>query len=877
MKKLFLSVSFLALAFYFTSGIEVSAQVAPQAYPFGKTVQGNLRVNNPITVADGEDYWFQITNAPLNAQVKLWVDNGDSKGFQDFGVIGKTAQSNTAYVQVGDFNLQKVLDCSKYEYLEPGKSLSVGNRDLFQRFYVEFVGLNKVSNIDSAVRDCSQTGDPVSTGNIIFPYTLESIYGRNNIVKPFPDSYPSGIPASLKFAGRYFDGRDRGGTNTGLGFEWYEPYGVSTNVEGGNNPRIVGNKIYLAIGGTIATYNKDTFLSRIANKANDSLAVFAGTQEHNTHDLKFQYDHSAVPWDAYIYPEHPDNAWMREFCDCHTGVTWFEADDRGYVYFSDSFGFGIARDSGSSLRIITQVRDTESIYNTDGSIHASPWLRTGKNGTVRLTDMDGYGKPNGDSSHITVVKTGGKYYAVFTGLSASGAGGTKIIDVTDPNNPAYVRSDPKEAIRKLVQAGETVAVTTGISHGGFAQTNSEIKIYNAADFINGGAPLKTFVAGPVMQDKHATAAYTGLAIDKVSKKIYSVVYSSNPRPKSSIPAYILPTASVAVFTPSGSIYTEQRYVISPETMGGRAGNPGWNGYQYIYTIKDLDYQSGYLVARGQAPDLYSDVKIWKLATGAPQELDTKDFLHEYYKGLGEIYQVSVQVIGEKAFLFVGTFYTADVYELTGAVSVTPTDPVVDNGCAAGNVYSTTTGNPCVCVLNPPFPLGTRGEEVKVLQRKLKAAGFFGSNKIDGIFGPMTAAAALAYCSSVEHPRYTPTPTPTSTAPTINTIDGPTSISVNTLGTWTARATDANGDDLTWSVNWGGGRSTHTCPINAPKGTSQGWNYTTSNSWSQTGTYTVTMYASDCRGGTVSKTTSVTVTGGGGGGGGQPIDPAQNVF
>jgi hypothetical protein len=224
---------FLILAALVVATAYVLKVNAAEEHPSGKPVQGELRTNNPQTVQNGEDYWFQITGAPLNAQVKLWVETGEGGGFKDFGVIGRTAQSNTAYIQIGSLDVHKTLDCNAYEYLEPGRTLSVGNRDLFQRFYVEYVGLEKVSPVSWSLIDCSATPDPVATNNINFPYTLESIYGRNHITKPFPDSYPSGIPASLKFAGRYFDGRERGGSNTSMGFEWFTIF--ASNVVG-NNP-----------------------------------------------------------------------------------------------------------------------------------------------------------------------------------------------------------------------------------------------------------------------------------------------------------------------------------------------------------------------------------------------------------------------------------------------------------------------------------------------------------------------------------------------------------------------------------------------------------------------------------------------------------------
>ncbi len=213
---------------------------------------------------------------------------------------------------------------------------------------------------------------------------------------------------------------------------------------------------------------------------------------------------------------------------------------------------------------------------------------------------------------------------------------------------------------------------------------------------------------------------------------------------------------------------------------------------------------------------------------------------------------------------------AYLFKIDGSGS--STSPV-DSGCSTGSVLSTTTGNPCVCVLNPKFPMGTRSEEVRAFQQKLKDAGFYSGN-VDGIYGPITRAADLAYCISVEHPIYTP-PASAGSPPVISVINGPTSLGVNTLGTWTASATDANKDDLSWSVNFGEGKSVLTCKVNPPVGTSQGWIYSASHSWAQAGTYTVTFYVNDCKGGSTSKSVTVKVSGTGGGGSSDPLN--QNPY
>ncbi|KKT00527.1 MAG: hypothetical protein UV76_C0009G0006 [Candidatus Nomurabacteria bacterium GW2011_GWA2_43_15] len=63
------------------------------------------------------------------------------------------------------------------------------------------------------------------------------------------------------------------------------------------------------------------------------------------------------------------------------------------------------------------------------------------------------------------------------------------------------------------------------------------------------------------------------------------------------------------------------------------------------------------------------------------------------------------------------------------------------------------------------------------------------------------------------------------------------------------ATDANNDDLSWSLYWGEGPgSTTTCPVNPTTGSKKNWNYSTSHTWAKAGTYKVEVTVNDCRGG-----------------------------
>jgi len=722
MKKIkILPISLLLLAGFLCTNLSAQANVDPNDQSGGggiSNTQGTLSFS-PSIVKNGQSFNISLTGGQASSPTKLWVDNNDGKGFRDFG----------AWVTInasGNISVSRTLNCNSYQTLEPNQTVPIGNRKLVQKIYLEYVGLNKISGTATHTKDCTTgsittnpdnpTTPPVSTNNPLFPYTVKSIFGTDYIRKAFPT--PSQYTSPFKnFAGRYFDGKESGGTNTALGFEWYTM--AASGYTGGDTIKTTGNKIYMLMGNTVAAYNKSTFAGRLANSANSSLAVFAGSKEPKG------YDHGILPWDAYLYPEHQDNAWTFPRIDNHTGLTAFDVDDRGYIYFIDVFGFGIARDDGSNVRIQTQIIDSAA---SDVSL---PTFKSDTNGTVKLTDMGGYGQPAFSFDNVNIVKAGGKYLAVITGPGRGydGKSGTRILDVTDVSIPQFVRSAPDESITTLVQSGQNIAVTVGPSVTASANKISggssdgalkpEIRIYNADDFVSGAAPKKVFQANST----GTGAGYIGLALDKISGKFYSLHYSSNPRPSSSIPAYISPTASVSVFSPVAGSYSEQKYELSAQSMGGQSSTgAGWAGYRYIYTVEALEFSNGYLVSRGlpagDGQNALGDIKIWIFESGVPKELDTNGFIMSYYSGR-KVGQIAVETFGGKDYLFVSHDELADVYELTpssGDISTNPIDPINPTPPFPTD-YSALLNQPCATTFAGNLALINLCQQIKFVQQR----------------------------------------------------------------------------------------------------------------------------------------------------------------
>jgi hypothetical protein len=107
---------------------------------------------------------------------------------------------------------------------------------------------------------------------------------------------------------------------------------------------------------------------------------------------------------------------------------------------------------------------------------------------------------------------------------------------------------------------------------------------------------------------------------------------------------------------------------------------------------------------------------------------------------------------------------------------------------------------------------------------------------------------------------TPTPPPYNpSAPVINRIDGPSTLNVGQTGTWTIYATDPQGRQVNYSIDWGepvvynsNGTTMAAIPTGAPN--------TFTHSYANAGTYTIKFTVSNGTGLTTQNTATVTVTG-----------------
>ena len=202
----------------------------------------------------------------------------------------------------------------------------------------------------------------------------------------------------------------------------------------------------------------------------------------------------------------------------------------------------------------------------------------------------------------------------------------------------------------------------------------------------------------------------------------------------------------------------------------------------------------------------------------------------------------------------------------------------DYGCTSAGPFSTITGqlcsgsqyNPYNTFSNQQFVLGSRGADVSALQQMLMSAGFYFGN-IDGVYGSMTDAAYknyLAqypnnnYSNSYPYSNYYPNQNTYpyyNQAPTISAVNGPQTLNVNQMGTWTMIASSLNSGNLTYSVNWGD-QPVYAYGVNSSSIYLPQQSATFTHTYTQAGTYRPVFTVTNSSGQSANTSLSVVVSG-----------------
>ncbi len=254
-----------------------------------------------------------------------------------------------------------------------------------------------------------------------------------------PNSQTVGYKAPIAtFTGRYLDSSNQS--------EWFKPFRTARAKYVLPMPAL--DRIYFRYGdGSVASYKLSTFFSRL--EAGEKL-VYAAPDGQS---YRAGNPEVWLKWDTWFNPEI-GSGWKTNSVDGSLRMTFFDVDDKGYVYIASTmYGWGI-------------LKDDFSVY-----------------GGVMQTMIQKYPSAKGDSAPniIAAVKGATRYYAIL--------GKFDMWDVTDRKNPAKLTSSvpgPKHFAKNA--AGDRIAIvddtgTLTINTGdGFA--NNSPALYTATGYLN---------------------------------------------------------------------------------------------------------------------------------------------------------------------------------------------------------------------------------------------------------------------------------------------------------------------------------------------------------------------------------------------------------
>ena len=214
-------------------------------------------------------------------------------------------------------------------------------------------------------------------------YPLPSKTPRTTVPCPgcstsLPDGKTVGYEPGMTFTGRYLDSThtsDIQGT-----FRTARAASVSYFP--------AAKRIYVRIGSSVASYDRDTFFQRLEVGEqlwpSTAVPVSPGNQRFGANGPEV-----FLKWDTYFYPEWtPAAKWTTPKQDGQDRIVGFDVDDEGYVYIAATvFGWGIVKDVPASGGLMTPV-----VQLLPGSKDPTPTRIMTLKGSSRYAFVSGDGK-----------------------------------------------------------------------------------------------------------------------------------------------------------------------------------------------------------------------------------------------------------------------------------------------------------------------------------------------------------------------------------------------------------------------------------------------------------------------------------------------------
>ena len=158
-----------------------------------------------------------------------------------------------------------------------------------------------------------------------------------------------------------------------------------------------------------------------------------------------------------------------------------------------------------------------------------------------------------------------------------------------------------------------------------------------------------------------------------------------------------------------------------------------------------------------------------------------------------------------------------------------------------------------------YPLSSTASNLSIKETRSQSATFTHTYNGGGTYSPkFTVTNESGQSASASLSVNVGTETSTNAKPVLNLIAVPESVNVGQSVNFNFSATDADNDDLSWSVSWGNVGGGGACGY-PHRQDGANWTYNISHTWDMAGTYNVKVSVSDCRGGTTSTSFSVRVT------------------
>ena len=375
-------------------------------------------------------------------------------------------------------------------------------------------------------------------------------------------TYPYASPL-VDFVGRFVDSQQTGNFQH-VGFRTARARVIRAypTANGQAPPRI-----YIQIGNALGAYSLGSFFSQKLPAGPVSVAgVKTGTPVS-----RFGAPLEKITmWESFMYPEALASGWYAPLIDQQDPMAKggpFDVDDRGYIYGSWTFGWGIARDDGRS----TGVHFPKVVQLLDG---------------VENIDQTKYPNTIVDPSNVVphsilVVREGERYYAV---TAASGSQGRSVYDVTTPAMPQLLGTYPGVANAMLRYDRSDTAGRVAYIDGTRA-----LQVYTNASLITNGAPVLT-----------ATSTETG--------GFKAVTFDEGGD------IWVVGSTKVTRFTVAGSSYV-------PTEFTPFAG---------LSSMTALSVRSGRIAVIGRDATPAYDVRVARIEAGGPVEIDLGGFFKKYY-------------------------------------------------------------------------------------------------------------------------------------------------------------------------------------------------------------------------------------------------------